>query len=381
MLLKNIRLFRLLILFYIIKILMSERFAETLLKRMNIKSVYYYDTNFNEAGRVDDKFVPQWTKFVAGHNDRPLVANNKWLEDMLPDVRKQLYINFTLFDDTDDNMFTLIYNEDDVIDVKTLIAHIVEERCTFVNMEKIHIILLKCLSYPFPHVVIDDFIDSDKLPKILAEANRLCDFDAQSKCINPLSTYEFNKYTFTSNYGVYLGQLFTELNSPGFIKHIERITGANNLICNELSLYGTGIHRIKSKGFVQLHTDFNTYHSKNRRLDRRVNLLIYLNPDWKPEYKGQLCLCDINTNTCMKKIDPILNRCVIFNTTSASIYGMPEPLNMPENVVGQQYIAVNYYMENTQGDADVDFEGCAPRGTTLYPNIDVSARPTQIFFE
>ena len=83
----------------------------------------------------------------------------------------------------------------------------------------------------------------------------------------------------------------------------------------------------------------------------------------------------------MKKIDPILNRCVIFNTTSASIYGMPEPLNMPENVVGQQYIAVNYYMENTQGDADVDFEGCAPRGTTLYPNIDVSARPTQIFFE
>lgn len=380
MLLKNIRLFRLLILFYIIKILMIERFVETLLKRMNIKSVYYYKSNYIEAGRVDDKFISQWTKFVAGRNDRPLVVNNQWLEDKLPGFVKQLYINFTLFDDTEDNMFTLIYKEEEVIDVKTLIAHIVEERCTFVNMEKIHIILLKCLSYPFPHVVIDDFIDSDKLPKILAEANKLCDFDAQSKCINPLSTYEFNKYTFTSNYGAYLGQLFTELNSPGFIKHIERITGANNLICNELSLYGAGIHRIKSKGFVQLHTDFNTYHSKNRRLDRRVNLLIYLNPDWKPEYKGQLCLCDINTNTCVKKIDPILNRCVIFNTTSASIYGMPEPLNMPEDVVGLQYIAVNYY---TQGDAntDVDFEGCAPRGTTLYPNIDISARPTQIFFE
>jgi len=382
MLLKNIRLFRLLILFYIIKILMSERFVETLLKRMNIKSVYYYKSNHIEAGRVDDKFMSQWTKFVAGHIDRLLVVNNQWLEDMLPAVRKQLYINFTLFDDAEDNMLTLIYKEDEVIDVKTLIAHIVEDRTTFVNMEKIHIILLKCLSYPFPHVVIDDFIDSDKLPNILAEVNKLRDVDAQSKFIDPTSPYEFNKYVFNSNYGAYLGQLFAELNSPGFIKHIERITGANNLICNELSLYGAGIHRVKSKGFVQLHTDFNTYHSKNRRLDRRVNLLIYLNPDWKPNYKGQLCLCDINTNTCVKKIDPILNRCVIFNTTSASIYGMPEPLplNVSHDVVGQQYIAVNYY---TQGDAnaDVDFEGCAPRGTTWYPNIDVSARPTQIFFE
>ena len=379
MLLKNIRLFRLLILFYIIKIVMSERLAEILLKRVNIKSVYYYKSNHVEAGRVDDKFIYQWTKFVSGHNPVPLIVNNQWLEDMLPGFVKKLYINFTLFDDAEDKMLTLMYDEDEVIDVKTLITHIADDQNTFVNMEKIHIILLKCLSYPFPHVVIDDFIDSDKLPKILTEVNKLRDVDAQSKFIDPMSPYEFNKYAFNSNYGPYLGQLFAELNSPGFIKHIERITGVNNIICNELSLYGAGIHRIKSKGFLQLHTDFNTYHSKNRRLDRRVNLLIYLNPDWKPEYKGQLCLGDINTNTCVKKIDPILNRCVIFNTTSVSIHGHPEPLNVPDDV-SRQSIAVYYY---TQGDADadVDFEGCAPRGTTWYPNIDVSTKPTQIFYE
>jgi hypothetical protein len=359
---------------------MSERLAETLLKRMNIKSVYYYKSNHIESGRVDDKFMSQWAKFVARENGCSLDVNNKWLGDTLPAVRKQLYINFTLFDDSEDNMFTLIYKEDEVIDAKTLITHIAEDQYTFVNMEKIHIILLKCLSYPFPHVVIDDFIDSDKLPKILAEVNKLRDADAQTKFIDPTSPYEFNKYAFNSNYGPYLGQLFAELNSPGFIKHIERITGVNNIICNELSLFGAGIHRIKSKGFLQLHTDFNTYHSKNRRLDRRVNLLIYLNPDWKPEYKGQLCLCDINTNTCAKKIDPILNRCVIFNTTSVSIHGHPEPLNVPDNVA-RQSIAIYYYTENMQGDADVDFEGCATRGTTWYPNIDVSTRPTQIFYE
>ena len=357
---------------------MSERLFESLLKHMNIKSVYYYNSNFIEAGRVDDKFLPQWTKFVAGNNVHQLIANNTLLGDPLFAVFKQLFINFTLFDDTDDNMFTLIYNEDEVIDPKTLLAHMIDDRPKFVNMEKLHN-RLKCLPYPFPHVVIDDFLQSDTLSKILSEVNKLQDVDAQSKYIDASSPYEFNKYAFNSNYGPYLKQLFVELNSPFFIKHIEEITGVNNIICNELSLHGAGIHRVKSKGFLQLHTDFNTYNSKNRILDRRINLLIYLNPDWKSEYRGELCLCDKNTNMCAKKIEPILNRCVIFNTTSSSIHGHPEPLNIPDHIA-RQSIAVYYYTENTQGDKEVDFEGCPPRGTTWYSNIDVATKPKQIFY-
>ena len=259
-----------------------------------------------------------------------------------------------MFDDDDAYTFTLIYKEEETIDVKTLLAHMVDGQTTFVNIEKLTNRLL--VTYPFPHAVIDDFLQSDKLPKILAEV-----YDTRN-----------------SNYGSYLRRLFVELNSPDFIKHIELITGVNNIICNDISLHGTGIHGIKSKGFSQLHADFNTYHSKNRRLDRRVNLLIYLNPDWKSdEFNGALCLCDKNTNMCAKKIDPILNRCVIFNTTRDSIYGHPETLN---SVAGQQYIAVYYYTENTQGDADVDFEGETPRNTTWYPDIHVSAKPKQIFY-
>jgi hypothetical protein len=355
---------------------MGERLVESLLKHMNIKSVYYYSSNFNEAGRVDDKFLPQWNKFVAGKTNHPLVANNQLLGDPLFAIFKQLFINFTLFDDTDDNMFTLIYNEDEVIDAKTLLAHMIDDRPKFVNVDKLHN-RLKCLPYPFSHVVVDDFLRSDTLPKILSEVNRLRDADAQSKVIDPLYPYEFNKYVFSSNYDRYLKQLFIELNSPDFIKHIQRITGVNNIICNEVSLHGTGIHRIRSNGFSQLHTDFNTYHSKNRILDRRVNLLIYLNPVWNSDYKGQLCLCDKNTNMCVKKIEPILNRCVIFNTTSSSIHGHPEPLNVPDDDM-LSYIAVNYYTQ--QGDdnnSEVDFEGAPPRNTKWYPDIDVSS-PTSM---
>ena len=363
------------------KIAMTTKLVEALLKHMNIKSVYYYNSNFVELGRVDHKFLPQWSAFVASKGSQDLVANNALLGDTMPCVFKQLFINFTLFGATqeEEDLMTLVYKEDELIIVKTLLAHLVENRSGFVQMDKLRDSALKCAAYPFPHVVIDDFLEKNRLTKILTEVNKLQDADAQSKYIDPESPYEFNKYAFNANYGPYLGRLFAELNSPDFIKHVERITGVQNIICNELSLHGTGVHRIQSKGFLQLHTDFNTYHSKNRRLDRRINLLIYLNPDWKTEYNGQLCLCDANTKMCAKQIEPILNRCVIFNTTCNSIHGHPLPLNAPDNVV-RQSIAVYYYTENTQGDRDVDFEGAPPRGTTWYPNIDVSAKPKQIFY-
>ena len=69
-----------------------------------------------------------------------------------------------------------------------------------------------------------------------------------------------------------------------------------------------------------------------------------------------------------KKILPILNRCVIFNTTSKSIHGHPEPLNVPSHI-RRQSIAVYYYTKNTTGK--VDFEGYEKHGTLWYPKIKV----------
>jgi hypothetical protein len=369
---------------------MTKRFYDSLLKHINIKSVYYYNSNYEESGRVDNKFTYQWNNFVAGPNDHPIIPNNELFGDTLPYVVKQLFVNFTLYDDVD--IFTLIYNENEPIDMNTFIAHIAEDT-TLINMHHFHNQIIKCVPYPYPHAVIDNFIELDSLPQILSEVNQLQDADAQTKYIDESCPYKFNvyeftsnygpydihKYTFNSNYGPYLRRLFSQLNSPDFIKHVERITGVKNIIFDKRYLHGTGIHRIRSKGFSQLHTEFNTYHSQNRMLDRRIKMLIYLNPDWKSEYNGQLCLCDKDTNMCAKKIDPILNRCVIFNTTSSSIHGEPQPLNMPNNGASQ-YIVVYYYTENTQGDKDIDFEGEPPRNTTWYPNIDVSAKPMQIFY-
>lgn len=218
-------------------------------------------------------------------------------------------------------------------------------------------------NYPFPHTIIDNFLKNDILDTLLLNINNLKDEDAQWKFTDPLSPFEYNKYAFESNYGDYLTKLFTELNSPYFIKYLENITGIKELITNDITLRGAGIHRIKNGGYLQLHTDFNSYYNNYGKLDRRINLLIYMNPEWKEEYNGSICLCDRVSGTCAKKILPILNRCVIFNTSNKSIHGHPERLNTPENI-SRQSIAVYYYTKNTSGR--VDFEGDAEHSTVWY---------------
>lgn len=224
-------------------------------------------------------------------------------------------------------------------------------------------------SYPFPHIVLDGFIKTQYLQAILQSVNSLKDENADAKFVNPKSTTQYNKYAFNTNYGTLLEELFIELNSEEFISQIEALTGITGIIAGDIRLRGAGVHRIKSGGYLQLHTDFNFYETPSGdKLDRRINLLIYLNSSWKDSYNGHLFLCDKQKGVPVKKISPLLNRCVIFNTSKNSVHGHPVPLNTPEPIC-RQSIAVYYYTKNTNGT--VDFEGDPEHSTIWYPQISV----------
>lgn len=144
---------------------------------------------------------------------------------------------------------------------------------------------------------------------------------------------------------------------------LEKLTGITGIIRNDLKLKGAGVHRILKDGFLKVHTDFNTYESeKYGRLDRRINLLLYLNPNWKDEYNGHLLLCDRFSQKINYKIAPLLNRCVIFNTTKNSLHGHPDPLNIPDNIC-RESIAIYYYTKNIN---NIDFEGDGERPTFVF---------------
>jgi len=215
-------------------------------------------------------------------------------------------------------------------------------------------------SDPFPYIIIDNFLEESYLKKILEEVTNLKPADAYYKMTHKPNILEYNKFAYRTNLGPVTETLFKHLVSDEFTKTIEALTSINDIVTNDLTLAGAGVHKIKKDGYLSIHTDFNTYkHPTHGKLDRRINLLIYLNPDWKEEYKGHLWLC--NSKEPVKKILPILNRCVIFNTTGKSFHGHPERLCVPADDIFRQSIACYYYTKNTKDP--LDFEGRPERTT------------------
>lgn len=189
---------------------------------------------------------------------------------------------------------------------------------------------------PFPHIVIDDFLPELRLDTILKEFPKVDSVDWQ----NFDSTAEKK---LASKNELQMGDttriLLYQLNSSIFINFLESLTGINGIIPDPHFL-GGGLHQIERGGYLKMHVDFNRH--EKLHLDRRLNLLLYLNKDWKEEYGGYLELWDKDMTGCKKKILPIFNRLVIFSTTDFSYHGHPEPLTCPEGRT-RKSLALYYY--------------------------------------
>jgi hypothetical protein len=133
--------------------------------------------------------------------------------------------------------------------------------------------------------------------------------------------------------------LLGELNSAPFIDFLERLTGIEGLVPDP-HFVGGGLHQIESGGHLKVHADFNRH--PRTGLERRLNVLLYLNRDWRDEYGGALELWSRDMSTCQARILPHFNRCVVFSTTSTSFHGHPEPLSCPPGQT-RKSIALYYY--------------------------------------
>src|SRR5271167_3510535 len=199
---------------------------------------------------------------------------------------------------------------------------------------------------PFPHIVIDDFFDSQTLSSILTEANAVDRSRRYAKFLDRKTGH--NKFAyFPEVVGPDTARLVNFLNSRPFLIYLEKLTGIDYLIADP-SYFGGGLHWIENGGFLEVHADFN--HLKKYNLERRINLLLYLNENWKDEYNGQLELWDRNTMTKAKSVSPIFNRCVVFSTTKESLHGHPAPLATPPGIA-RRSLAL-YYYTNTWDPAD-----------------------------
>ena len=203
------------------------------------------------------------------------------------------------------------------------------------------------LAKPFPHIVIDDFIPKDLAIQCYNQMSQHEDWmfdsmmgypederDSQvNKWWTPFDTDSKNRLESDMPAVWKCLQYF---NSRPFLLFLENLTGIKDLIA-DVDFEGGGIHKIKNGGRLELHSDYNKH--PNKDIWRRINLLLYLTPNWN--YNGHLDLYEKDPLVKVKSILPTFNRAVIFNTTDDSIHGHPTPLVCPEEI--SRYSFALYY--------------------------------------
>src|SRR5688572_6732331 len=108
-----------------------------------------------------------------------------------------------------------------------------------------------------------------------------------------------------------LREMLREFNSRQFVLFLETLTGIDNLIPDPYFI-GGGVHISGTGDFLKVHADFNWHHKLQAY--RRVNALLYLSDDWKPEWKGALEFWNKEMTKAEVSSLPIFNRLVVFST-------------------------------------------------------------------
>jgi hypothetical protein len=190
---------------------------------------------------------------------------------------------------------------------------------------------------PFPHIVLDGLFDDAALDAVLADfpkpdETRWMRFDSPTE--KKLGYYHEHS-TITDRVRAFLDAL----NGFEVLLFLEALTGMEGLIPDPY-FGGGGLHQIEPGGFLKIHADFNVH--PKLKLDRRANMLVYMNKDWQEEWGGHLELWTPSMSECRQRIAPLFNRTVIFSTTDTSFHGHPHPLLSPPGVT-RKSVSLYYY--------------------------------------
>ncbi len=188
---------------------------------------------------------------------------------------------------------------------------------------------------PYHYGCVDNFLPPEILNRVRQELEELPEAE---------SSFDRAQERLKTSYvperlGPYTRQLFTALNSKAFLAFLEEMSGIPHLIPDPYYM-GGGIHKVSNGGHLDIHADFN-HHSK-MDLERRINVLIYLNPDWKAEYGGSFEVWDKKMENKIASFVPLFNRMCMFSTGSDTYHGNPEMVNHP-NGEPRLSIALYYY--------------------------------------
>jgi Rps23 Pro-64 3,4-dihydroxylase Tpa1-like proline 4-hydroxylase len=208
---------------------------------------------------------------------------------------------------------------------------------------------------PFRHCVIDDLVAPDiaqqlesevppyDSPKWFVYKNQIED----KKALNDWNAFPSVTYKF-----------FQFVNSPEFVARLSNLAGTR--LYADPGLHGGGWHAHGPGGNLNPHLDYSIHPKLG--LQRKLNLILYISADLRPEHGGQLGFWEHDPATnqpgkLVREIDPRFGRAVLFDTTQNSWHGMSRPLTQPQGIYRKSLAA--YFLCDSPRDAD-------PRGRALF---------------
>jgi hypothetical protein len=196
-------------------------------------------------------------------------------------------------------------------------------------------------AYPFPHFVIDDFLAPDFAREVHDSFPSLAGARKIGRTFRTVNEKKKTQITDYKQFAPPVLELNHLLQAPPWTRMLSEIFDIPNLLADD-RLTGGGMHQTGAHGRLDVHVDFNFI--AERQWHRRLNILIFLNPDWQPEWGGNLELWDRDVKRCHHSLEPRFNRCVVFETSEISFHGVTA-VNCPADRSRKSFAAYYYTKE------------------------------------
>ncbi|WP_435011779.1 2OG-Fe(II) oxygenase (plasmid) [Tundrisphaera lichenicola] len=237
-------------------------------------------------------------------------------------------------------------------------------------------------SKPVPNFCIDNFLDPEFAESVLAaypSYEEAAKIGRSFKAVNEKGKIQV---TDSSSFAEPIAELNRTLANPEFLDLLGYVFDMPNLLPDH-ELKGGGIHQTGPRGHLDVHVDFN--YIAERELHRRLNILVYFNKDWKPEWGGNIELWDADVKVCHHSFSPIFNRCVVFETNDVSFHGVTA-VKCPEGRARKSFAAYYYTKEapaHWTGEAHSTIFRARPdeilKGNVMMPLENAKRRLQQAF--
>lgn len=200
---------------------------------------------------------------------------------------------------------------------------------------------------PYQHLVVDDIFSDELAKSCLANFPDVNDPSWDIANHEGIEVKARTKWADEFDIPDGLVDAIRVLNSAPVLRAMSARFGIPKLMPDPY-FTGGGLNFTPRSGLLDVHVDGN-YHDASG-MNRRMNALVYLNPDWQPSWGGEFGVYETDGETLVKSIAPLMNRLVLFDSHDKSYHGLPNPIQFPDDSPRRSIILYYYTVASRPAD-------------------------------